>query len=213
MDGGKNNMINFAASKYRYRMTAERENHITVRVARADDAERLLEIYRPYVNDTAITFEYDVPGVDEFRRRIETTLLRYPYLVAEMPDGTIVGYAYASAFKERAAYNWAVELSVYVDQTRHHGHIGQTLYEALEYCLKQQHVTNLNACITFTEQEDGHLDNGSVAFHEKMGFERVAHFHECGYKFNHWWDMIWMEKIIAPHDTLHADFLPFDGMR
>ena len=84
-----------------------------MRIARGEDAEKLLEIYAPYVENTAITFEYDVPSIEEFRERIEHTLSRYPYLVAER-DGEIMGYAYASAFKARAAYAWAVGTSIYI---------------------------------------------------------------------------------------------------
>ena len=86
---------------------------MTIRLATVDDAEELLKIYGPYVTDTAITFEYDVPTLEEFRNRIIKTLSRYPYLVAEK-NGKIIGYAYAGPFKERAAYQWAVETSLYV---------------------------------------------------------------------------------------------------
>lgn len=80
---------------------------IIIRTAKEEDAERLLEIYAPYVTDTAITFEYEVPTIDEFQQRINNTLKKYPYLVAEDENGNVMGYAYASAFKGRAAYDWA----------------------------------------------------------------------------------------------------------
>ena len=90
-------------------------SEIKIRSAVPDDAEKLLSIYAPYVTETAITFEYDVPSVEEFRARIEKTLAVYPYIVA-VCDGTIVGYAYASRFSERKAYDFSVELSVYIDK-------------------------------------------------------------------------------------------------
>lgn len=86
---------------------------LRIRIAVEDDAEELLNIYEPYIRNTAITFEYEVPGVEEFRARIRQVKEKYPYLVAER-EGVIMGYAYAGAFKERAAYNWAVETSIYV---------------------------------------------------------------------------------------------------
>lgn len=173
---------------------------MVIRKVRLQDAEALLAIYAPYVEQTAITFEYDVPTVDEFRRRIEEVSKRYPWLVAV--DGTrIVGYAYASAFQKRAAYQWAVETSIYVDRNERGRGIGRRLHEALEEALKQQGILNMNACIAYTEQEDEYLTLDSVRFHERLGYSRVARFHKCGKKFGRWYDMIWMEKLIGEHNN------------
>ena len=147
---------------------------ITIRVATPDDAAVLLELYAPYVRETAISFETVVPSEDEFRRRIIHTLQRYPYLVAEC-DGKPLGYAYASAFKERAAYDWAVETSIYLRQDRRGLGIGRQLYLQLEALLRRQHITNANACIAYPHPE-------SIAFHERLGYRTVAHFTRCGYK-------------------------------
>ena len=118
-----------------------------VRVCRPlTDAEPCLEIYRPYVEQTAITFEYTVPSVTEFQHRMEHTLKRYPYLVIEK-DGKIGGYAYASPFKERAAYAYSVELSIYLDMSLRHQGLGKQLYICLEDVLKLMGVCNVNACI------------------------------------------------------------------
>ncbi len=171
------------------------QNKIIIRTATENDAERLLDIYAPYVTDTAITFEYDIPSVEEFRQRIKNTLTRYPYLVAER-DGELLGYAYASAFKERRAYDHCVETSIYVNQKAHGQGLGRTLYDALESELKERGVINICACIAWIEQPNNHLTHQSALFHDKMGFERVAHFHRCGYKFGEWYDMIWMEKLL-----------------
>ena len=103
-----------------------------IRVAALDDAEELLKIYAPYVRETAITFEYEVPSPEEFRERIAHTLEKYPYLVAEH-DGKIVGYAYVSPFKERAAYAWAVETSIYVRREGRRQGVGRALYAALHW--------------------------------------------------------------------------------
>ena len=171
---------------------------ITIRTAVRQDAEALLQIYAPYVKNTAITFEYDVPSVEEFARRISKVLQKYPYLVAEV-NGEPVGYAYAGPFKERAAYDWAVETTVYVREDMKKSGIGRALYTALEEALAAQGILNLNACIAFPENEDEYLTRDSVKFHERMGFETAGRFHKCGCKFGRWYDMVWMEKLIGNH--------------
>lgn len=184
------------------------KNEAKIRVATVNDAEKLLEIYAPYVEHTAITFEYEVPTVDEFRRRIENVLQRYPYLVAEN-NGKLLGYAYAGSFKERAAYDWAVETSIYVREDLKRKGIGSLLYNALEEALKKQGILNVNACIAYTENENDYLTNDSVRYHEKFGYKTVAHFHKCGYKNNTWYDMVWMEKFIGEHLENQPDVKPF----
>ena len=169
-----------------------------IRIAKTDDAEALLAIYTPYVEKTAITFEYDVPSIDEFRNRIIAVSAKYPWLIA-VDNGNIVGYAYASAFKERAAYQWSVETSIYVDKDRKRSGIGHLLHDALEEALKRQGVLNMNACIAYCEPEDEFLTLDSVRFHERLGYSLVAHFHKCGKKFDRWYDMVWMEKLIGEH--------------
>ena len=181
---------------------------LTIRRAGTEDAAALLEIYRYYVLHTAITFEYEVPTVAEFANRITCTLQRYPYLVAEI-DGQIVGYAYAGKFKERAAYAWNVELSVYVEKSQKRRGIGHALYHELERILKAQGVLNLNACIAYPVKEDEYLTFDSVRFHEKQGFTMVGEFHASGYKFNRWYDMVWMEKLIGEHSTDQPPVTPF----
>lgn len=171
---------------------------ITIRTAVQQDAKVLLEIYAPYVKKTAITFEYEVPTAEEFAGRISKVLQKYPYLVAEV-NGESVGYAYAGPFKERAAYDWAVETTVYVREDMKKSGIGRALYTALEKALSAQGILNLNACIAFPENEDEYLTRDSIKFHEKMGFETAGRFHKCGYKFGRWYDMVWMEKFIGEH--------------
>ncbi len=172
---------------------------LKIRIASAKDAAALLEIYAPYVKNTAITFEYEVPSLQEFERRIENILKKYPYLVAET-DGKIVGYAYVSAFKERAAYDWAVETSIYIDKKLKRMGIGKKLYSVLEEILKKQNILNLNSCIAFADIEDEFLKNDSVYFHEKCGYSMVGKFHKCGCKFGKWYSMVWMEKFLGEHN-------------
>ena len=171
------------------------------------DSEEILKIYAPYVMDTAITFEYDVPSVAEFSQRIKDTLQKYPYIVA-LEENHIVGYAYASAFKERAAYDWAVETTVYLKQDYRGKGLGKFLYLALEDTLKRQNIINLNACIAYSSVKDKHLDNSSTAFHEHLGYTKVAHFTKCGFKFGTWYDMIWMEKMIGEHSGSPNPVIP-----
>ena len=174
---------------------------IIIRTAAEDDAEKLLSIYAPYVEKTAITFEYEVPDCEEFKNRIRYTLEKYPYLVAET-ENEIAGYAYASPFKGRAAYDWAAEVSVYVKEAVRGQGIGKALYNALEEILKKQNIINLNACIVYPHPQ-------SEAFHERMGYKRAAHFTKCGYKLGKWHDMIWMEKLLMEHPAVPAAVIPF----
>jgi len=189
-------------------------NHPTImlRAAVPEDADALLHIYAPYVEKTAITFEYEVPGREEFSGRIQRTLEKYPYIVACVQD-EIVGYAYASAFHTRQAYQWCAETSIYVSQTWKGRGIGKVLYQAMEELLVAQGVLNLNACIAFPAEEDEYLTRDSAAFHEHMGYRLVGTFRQCGYKFGRWYDMIWMEKHIGPHQTHQEPIKTFDEVK
>ena len=180
---------------------------ILIREATPEDAPLLLEIYAYYVERTAITFEYDVPSVKEFRDRILHTKEKYPYLVIE-EDGVIRGYAYAGVFKGRAAYDRSCEMTIYLDREaagRGPGSgrgLGRKLYEALEEELKARGILNLYACIGVPAENAGadeYLDHNSEQFHAHMGYTTVGTFHLCGYKFGRWYNMIWMEKMIGEH--------------
>ena len=173
--------------------------NLKIRSAKPDDAERLLKIYEYYVKNTAISFEYDVPAVKEFRSRIENTLRKYPYVVLE-EDGIIQGYAYAGEFKGRAAYHRSVEVSIYVNYAARGRGYGKKLYEALEERLKAQGILNLYACIASPGVPDEYLTNDSEHFHRHLGYIKVGEFHNCACKFNRWYNMIWMEKIIGEHN-------------
>ncbi len=176
------------------------KNNIEIRVATTKDAKALLDIYAYYVKHTAITFEYEVPTIEEFKRRIENVLEKYPYLVAIL-EGEIVGYAYASAFHERPACGWSAETSIYVHKDKKGMGIGKKLYHALEEILRKQNILNLEASIAYKELEDEYLTKDSVKFHEKLGYCIVGRFVNCGYKFNRWYDLVWVEKHIGEHKT------------
>ncbi|MGN0158377.1 MAG: GNAT family N-acetyltransferase [Brotaphodocola sp.] len=171
---------------------------ITIRTARLEDAEAILFIYAYYVEHTAITFEYEVPTLEEFRSRMARTLKKYPYLVA-LCDEKIMGYAYAGAFVGRAAYDWSAELSIYIAQEARNCGLGRKLYESLEQKLGKMGILNLYACIGYPDENDEYLTKNSAEFHEHLGFQTVGRFYKCGYKFGRWYHMIWMEKIIGVH--------------
>ena len=181
---------------------------LIARAAAREDAAALLEISAPYVEKTAITFEYAVPSPEEFAGRIARTLERYPYLAAEA-EGRIMGYAYAGPFKERAAYDWAVETTVYVREEAKRQGVGRTLYAALERCLAAQGVLNLNACVACPEREDEYLTRDSVDFHRRMGYRLAGEFRQCGCKFGRWYNMVWMEKHIGLHPADPPPVKPF----
>ena len=166
---------------------------MNIRIATPEDAFAIQNIYRYYVNNTAITFELEVPSVKEFQERITKTLERYPYLVAE-EEGEVIAYA----------YDWSAEMSVYVQRGIHGKGVGTALYEKLEELLKKQNIVNLFACITHPNAE-------SEAFHAARGYEKKAHFEQCGYKLGKWWDIVWMQKVIASNEGTPEPFQRFTG--
>ncbi|MBM7710891.1 GNAT family N-acetyltransferase [Enterococcus xiangfangensis] len=174
---------------------------IKVRVATPADAAALVAIYTPYVEETTITFDYEVPSEATFVQNIEETVDTYPYFVAE-DEGEILGYAYAHPYKNRAAYDWAVEVSVYVDRTKRGNGTGKVLYQALEAALKKQNVAILTACITGGNQS-------SIHFHTKLGYQEVASFPKIGYKFDQWLDVIWLQKFLTKPEGQLPAFIPF----
>lgn len=169
------------------------------------DSDELLKIYEPYVLNTAITFDYEVPTSEQFKKKIENISKKYPCLKAVYSDGTILGYAYAGVFKDRKAYDWSVETTIYLRMDMKRQKVGTMLYESLETRLKEMGILNMNACIALAKVEDEHLTNASVHFHEALGFQKVGVFHDSGYKFNTWYDMIWMEKMIGDHLSNQPD--------
>ena len=181
---------------------------LTIRSAGVADAEALRAIYAYYVEHTAVSFEYDVPSVEDFRARIARTLEKYPYFAAVRND-TVVGYAYAGPFVGRAAYDWSAELTIYLAPDERGRGLGRALYAALEDALTAMGILNLYACIGWPEPEDGYLTRASADFHARLGFETVGRFCRCGYKFGRWYDMIWMEKLLGPHRPNHPPVRPW----
>ena len=185
---------------------------VVVRDATMEDAERILEIYDYYVRNTAITFEYDTPSLDEFKRRMKKTMQRYPYLVI-LKDGRIEGYAYAGVFIGRAAYDWSCEMTIYLDHNARKCGMGGAIYEALEKALRDMGILNLYACIGSPECDDEYLTANSADFHVHLGFVKVGEFHQCGSKFGRWYNMIWMEKVIGGHETKQSLIIPYPELK
>ena len=176
---------------------------ISLRVATPSDGAALAEIYAYYVKETAVSFEYEAPSAEEFSRRIEHKLAKYPYLVAER-DGKPIGYAYASEFRERAAYNWDVELSIYLDKDERRCGAGRMLCQALAEILKAQGFVNLYAIITLP-------NDGSEAFHSKMGFEKLCEVDRVGYKQGKWYGLTWYRLALCDEPATVIAFPDLEG--
>lgn len=172
------------------------KEEIKFRLADVSDTKEILDIYAPYVTDTVITFEYDIPSVEEFKGRIEDISSEYPYVVCTHKD-KIIGYAYAHRYGERAAYQWDVELSIYLDMNYKSLGIGKILYNKVIEILKLQNVQNIYACVTSANEK-------SIKFHEKMGFEFIGTFKDTGYKFDKWYDITWLGMRVKDKDEKPA---------
>lgn len=156
-----------------------------IRIASTDDSEPILKIYAPYIENTSYTFETEVPPVDSFKERISSYLQNWPWLVCEI-DGVIAGYAYGSRHRERVAYQWSVESSVYVHDDYQRMGVARALYTALIDILKLQGFRNLYAVINLPNDK-------SVSFHEKSGFEYFATYKNVGYKLGRWKNVGWWQ--------------------
>lgn len=175
-------------------------SHIAVRLATPEDTGRLLQIYAPFVENTNISFETEVPTLEEFARRVQTISTYYPYLVCE-EDGEIMGFAYAGRFQERAAYRFAVSAAVYVAPEHHKRHIATALYTALFSLLTEQGFYTAFAGITGRNEK-------SIHFHENIGFTYEGTFHRSGYKRGRWEDVVWMAKSLQNYDGAPREPFP-----
>jgi phosphinothricin acetyltransferase len=160
-----------------------------IRSVAVSDAEAVREIYAPFVSDDATSFEVVVPDLGEVERRIQMQRDRYPWLVFER-DAKVLGYAYASAHRSRPAYQWCVEVSVYVDPQAHRRGVGRALYEALFELLRRQGFVNAYAGITLPNP-------ASMGLHESLGFVSVGIFRQIGFKFDRWHDVACLHLRLA----------------
>ena len=157
-----------------------------IRIATEADIPAILDIYAPYILHTTATFEYTVPSLAEFTQRFRRVTAQFPWLVWE-EQGKILGYAYGSAPYERAAYQWSGELSIYLAPDAQRRGIGKKLYTAAEKILLLQGYRMIYAIIT-------EENKGSLAFHQRLGYQTRAVFPGCGLKFDRWLGVVWMEK-------------------
>ena len=168
---------------------------ICVRLATAEDAEQLLEIYTPFVisEDSSlsnVSFELEAPDVEEFRQRIHDISAQFPYLVGEV-QGQILGYVYCHPYRERLAYQWAVEVTIYLAPAGQGKGLGRLLYETMEKLLCLQGVTMAYSCITVGNDH-------SIKMHEALGYRLIGTFTNSGYKNGQWLDTVWLEKQLQP---------------
>lgn len=176
-----------------------------IRLATANDAPAIAEIYRPIVESTAISFETVAPDADEMRRRIENLSGLFPWLVCES-DGVIAGYVYASRHRERAAYRWSVDTSVYVDDRFRRRGIGHALYLSLFAVLNAQGYANAFAGITLPSP-------ASVGLHEHLGFTSVGVYRRVGYKLGAWHDVGWWQRPLGPVDIAPSTIRSLQDVR
>ena len=169
------------------------ENYMNIRLATVNDTEQILNIYTPYVKNTTISFESVVPTKEEMETRIRTLLQNNAWIVME-EDNEILGYAYSSKHRERSAYRWSVDVSIYIKESSHRRGIGKALYTALIEILKYQGYCNAYAGICIPNEK-------SVGIHEYFGFRKIAHFNKVGYKFGGWHDVGWWELFLQQHDS------------
>lgn len=163
----------------------------TIRLAGESDCPSILQIYAPYITDTFITFECQIPTITEFSKRMANIQRKYPWLVCKINDN-IAGYAYASHFNEREAYNWSVIFSVYISPQYHRKNMGKALYFALFELLRLQGYYNAYAGVTLPNMKSERL-------HESFGFKAIGIYQNVGYKFGSWHDVKWYGLRINEH--------------
>ncbi len=157
-----------------------------IRPATLGDVPAILDVYRPYILETAYTFEYEVPTLEAFQKRFLAVTENHPWLVWE-EEGRICGYAYGDRAFERAAYQWDADLSIYLRRDSLGRGMGRRLYEAVEDILRRQ-----GYCVGYGIVTSA--NGGSCAFHRAMGYREAARFERCGWKFGRWYGTVWFEK-------------------
>ncbi len=175
-----------------------------IRFVQMSDVPRLRDIYAYYVKNTVITFEYDVPSIKEFTKRVEDIYKTYPYLVYE-ENNQIIGYAYAHRHMQRDAYKWNVELSVYLSAEAQSKGAGTALYSALLELLKRQNLQKAISCITLPNEK-------SIALHKKFGFDEMGLLHQAGYKCGAWHDVIWLSKDLNGHGEKPKEWIRIEQL-
>jgi phosphinothricin acetyltransferase len=161
---------------------------LVIRFANEDDAEGILAVYTPYILDTTITYEYDIPSIENMKQRIQGVQSFYPYLVCTY-NHEIVGYAYASKHKERAAFQWGAEISVYIKEDFHGSGVASRLYDRIIAFLYEQGIYKLYALIDAPNEK-------SERFHLKRGFKEIGSILNTAYKLGKWCNLKYYEKTL-----------------
>jgi len=161
---------------------------VIIRPIEAADTSAMLEIYRPFVESSAVSFEEELPTVADYAERVRKYVQGWGGLVAEV-GGTVVGYAYGSAHRERAAYRWSVETTVYVSQGAQRKGVGRALYQRLLQVLRDAGYCNAFAGVALPNQ-------ASTGLHEAVGFKFIGSFPRVGYKFGEWRDVAWFHLTL-----------------
>jgi L-amino acid N-acyltransferase YncA len=173
-----------------------------IRHAAPDDAAGCLDVYAPFANDTAVSFEHEAPAVADYAQRITRVNRTHAFLVAER-DGTIAGFAYAGVHRERMSYRWTCEVSVYLGPEYRGQGLGRALYEPLFELLEQQGYRMLLAGISMP-------NSASVGLHESLGFEQVGVYRRIGWKAGDWRDVMWLARQLGP-ETHESELPPPPG--
>lgn len=176
-----------------------------IRLAALHDAAAIQAIYAPIVRETAISFELEAPSVDEIAGRMDKTVKSFPWLVYEY-DQQIVGYAYATKHRERAAYQWSVDVTVYVQPNRHRSGIGRALYTTLFSLLRLQGFYSAYAGIALPNDK-------SIGLHRALGFEAVGVYHNVGCKLGRWHDVSWWQLKLQEPVPVPSAPLPLDAIQ
>ena len=174
---------------------------IHIRDASDGDLKSILSIYSYYVRETAISFDLEIPDIDDLKREMHDIRSRYPYFVAEY-DGTVIGFAYAHRFREKSGFNWDVELTVYLSHNRRGEGIGTLLYGKLIEALKPLGYRNAYVSITGDNEQ-------SLIMHEKFGFRKVCTLGNTAYKMGRWHDLVIMSKQLCPYDDVPSAPIPY----
>lgn len=176
-----------------------------IRLATVDDASAIREIYRPAIEDSVISFEAEVPTVEQMQARIAGTLQTHPWLVFEDEQG-VCGYAYAGPHHPRAAYRWTANVSVYIDSRVHRQGIARKLYDVLFKILRMQNVRQVIAGITIPNPS-------SHAFHQELGFKQIGLYPSVGYKLGQWLDVSWWQlELVEKSEESPGEFLLFPSL-
>ena len=169
-------------------------SRILIRRAVKSDAAAIAEIYGYYVENTAVTFEFEAPDIEEIERRLEEIEKTHACFVA-VEGAKTVGFCYAAPLRKRPAYDLSCEVTIYIAPDMRRKGIGRMLYTALEGFLEARGTTNMYACIGYNDEEDEYLSHDSPSFHKRMGYKAAGRFSGCGRKYGRSYDVIWMEKI------------------